>query len=140
MCYCDNFYTLYDQGQYDKGSQLAFLDTELAKAEANGEYVWIISHVAPGDADCGPNWSNMYSQIIQRYQATISAQFYGHTHRDEFSVFYPDKTPSSSSQPFSFGLLAPSQTTYTDLNIGFRVYSIDKTVRVLCLLANVPHN
>ena len=29
-----------------------------------------------------------------RYESTIVGQFFGHTHEDEYEVFYDDKDPS----------------------------------------------
>lgn len=36
-------------------------------------------------------WSRNYYDIIDRYESTIAAQFFGHTHSDEFEVFYDTK-------------------------------------------------
>lgn len=36
-------------------------------------------------------WSRNYYQIVERYEGTIKAQFFGHTHADEFAVFYDSK-------------------------------------------------
>ena len=70
-CSRSNFYTLIDSQNYDKGGQLAFLNAELAKAEAAGEPVWIIAHVAPGDSACSKNWSSAFSQLVRRYKNTV---------------------------------------------------------------------
>ena len=31
-----------------------------------------------------------------RYESTIVGQFFGHTHEDEFEIFYDDKDPSGA--------------------------------------------
>lgn len=43
------------------------------------------------------------------------AQFFGHTHLDEFEMFYDEET---LSRPVSVAFVAPSVTTYINLNPG----------------------
>lgn len=63
------------------------------------------------------------------FRHTIRGQFYGHTHNDEFAVIYH---PDNLTTPISVAFLSPSATTTTNLNPGYRVYSIDaSTYRVL---------
>lgn len=50
-----------------------------------------VGHIPPGASDCMKVWSRNYYQIIERYESTIKAQFFGHTHADEFAVFYDSK-------------------------------------------------
>ena len=45
-----------------------------------------------------------------RFEGTVMAQFYGHTHNDEFMVFYDTE---DTSRAVNFGFIAPSITTYT---------------------------
>ncbi|XP_072256802.1 sphingomyelin phosphodiesterase-like [Pyxicephalus adspersus] len=59
---------------------------------------------------------------LHRYESTIAGQFFGHTHVDEFEIFYDEET---LSRPVSVAYIAPSVTTYIDLNPGYRVYQID---------------
>ncbi|KAF2346196.1 Metallo-dependent phosphatase-like [Trinorchestia longiramus] len=58
-----------------------------------------------------------------RYESTITAQFYGHTHYDELEVFYDD---DDVTRPISIAYVGPSVTTYPDLNPGYRVYLVEK--------------
>ena len=51
-----------------------------------------------------------------RYSATITGQFYGHTHTDEFEVFY------SEGRPVNVAYIAPAVTPYHGLNPAYRVY------------------
>lgn len=50
-----------------------------------------------------------------RFEGTIAAQFFGHTHLDEFELFYDEET---LSRPVSIAFIAPSVTTYINLNPG----------------------
>lgn len=50
-----------------------------------------------------------------RFEGTIAAQFFGHTHLDEFELFYDEET---LTRPVSIAFIAPSVTTYINLNPG----------------------
>lgn len=93
---------------------------ELQAAEDRGDKVHIIGHIPPGH--CLKSWSWNYYRIVERYENTLAGQFFGHTHVDEFEVFYDEET---LSRPLSVAFLAPSATTYIGLNPGYRVYQID---------------
>ena len=68
--------------------ELQWLINELQAAEFNEEKVHIIGHIPPGHSDCLKVWSRNYYLIINRYESTVTAQFFGHTHYDEFELFY----------------------------------------------------
>lgn len=53
--------------------------------------------------------------LFCRYEGTITGQFFGHTHVDEFQVFYDEET---MTRPLSIAYIAPSVTTYINLNPG----------------------
>lgn len=57
-----------------------------------------------------------------RYESTIAAQFFGHTHFDEFELFY-DR--NDLSRVTNIAYVGPSVTPYYDLNPGYRIYYID---------------
>ena len=52
----------------------------------------------------------------------MTAQFYGHTHNDEFTMFYDYET---NSIPINVGFVTPSITPWTGLNPSFRFYTLD---------------
>jgi sphingomyelin phosphodiesterase len=52
----------------------------------------------------------------------VRAQFFGHTHNDEFIVFYDHET---KSRPTNIGFVTPSVTTYTGMNPAFSIYTVD---------------
>ena len=54
-------------------------------------------------------WSHQYTRIIERFSTVVTAQFFGHTHYDEFTVFF---NTSSSWQPINIGYLGPSLTPH----------------------------
>jgi len=50
--------------------------------------VHIIGHIPPSHTLKWFRWN--YFRIVDRFYDTIAAQFFGHTHHDEFSLFYHD--------------------------------------------------
>lgn len=56
-----------------------------------------------------------------RYENTITAQFFGHTHTDEIELYYDANT----TKPAGVAYVGPSATTFTFLNPGYRIYTID---------------
>jgi sphingomyelin phosphodiesterase len=63
-------------------------------------------------------------QIIQRFDATISATFYGHTHQDEFEIAYSTPAAPTAETAVMVSYIAPALTP-TSGNPTFRVYSVD---------------
>ncbi|KAF9329014.1 hypothetical protein BGZ91_000740, partial [Linnemannia elongata] len=120
-----NFCYTKTTNDYDPNGELNWLITQLQAAEDAGERVWIIGHVGPSQTDCLQNWSALYYQVIQRYSPhVIAEQFFGHTHYDEFALFYNSPTKNAASA-ISTAWIGPSVTPYTNLNPGFRVYKVD---------------
>ena len=74
-----NPWTLYDS--VDPGGQLRWLVSELADAEFHGDKVHLVGHIAPDPTECTRPWLLNYLSIIERYQATIVASFFGHSHK-----------------------------------------------------------
>lgn len=58
-----------------------------------------------------------------RYESTITAQFFGHTHKDEFEVFYDRSGPKPRATNIAY--VGPSVTTYDGVNPGYRIYTVD---------------
>jgi sphingomyelin phosphodiesterase len=122
--YVMNFWMYEEPMEADPSGQLAWLVEELQAAETAGERVWMLSHVPPGAGDFFHSYSNYFDQIIQRYEATIAATFYGHTHTDEFQIAYSDYTKRTSDNAVMMSYIAPSLTP-TSGPPSFRVYSVD---------------
>ncbi|CAL4122871.1 unnamed protein product [Meganyctiphanes norvegica] len=115
--YSNNLWLVQDS--QDPGDELTWLEDELNKAEEAGELVHLLGHIPPGLTLVEPTWTREYNRIINRYENTIRAQFFGHTHTDEFEVFY------DGDRPMSVGYIAPSQTTWDYYNPGYRVYTVE---------------
>lgn len=122
MNYCNNKNWWLLMNSTDPAKELQWFIYELQSAEFSGEKVHVIGHIPPGHSDCLRVWSRNYYTIINRYEGTITAQFFGHTHFDEFEVFY-DK--EDMSRAVSIAYIGPSVTPYNDLNPGYRIYYVD---------------
>ncbi|KAK0079856.1 hypothetical protein PV325_000728, partial [Microctonus aethiopoides] len=122
MNYCNNKNWWLLLNSTDPVDELQWLVSVLDKAEIIGEKVHIIGHIPPGHSDCLKVWSKNYYRIINRYESTIVAQFFGHTHYDEFQVFYDTK---NLERALSIAYVGPSVSPYYDLNPGYRIYYVD---------------
>jgi sphingomyelin phosphodiesterase len=69
----------------------------LQYAEGHEEKVHIIGHHPP--RMCMVSFSWAYYRIVNRYQNTITGQFFAHTHNDEFMLFYDE---IDSKRPVGF--------------------------------------
>lgn len=115
-----NPWTLYDN--VDPGSQLAWLVSTLLAAELAQEKVHLLGHIAPDSTECTRPWLRTFLNILDRFQDTITGQFYGHSHRDEFRVYFSSKT----GKAISSGFLGPSLTSFKGNNPAYRTYQINE--------------
>ncbi|XP_077403403.1 sphingomyelin phosphodiesterase [Vanacampus margaritifer] len=118
FCARENFWLMVNST--DPANQLQWLVHVLQASEDEGEKVHIIGHIPPGL--CLGSWSWNYYHIVNRYENTITGQFFGHTHYDEFQMFYDGET---LTRPLGVAFISPSVTTYINLNPGYRVYYVD---------------
>ena len=64
---------------------------------------------------------------MERYEHLIVGTYYGHTHNDEILVLY-NKDKQNNTYPVSHAYLGSSLTSYSALNPGYRVFTLDNTV------------
>lgn len=120
MNYCpnENFYLYINSS--DPLGQLAWLINILQKSENIGEKVHIIGHIPP--QSCLESFSKSYYRIVNRYESTIVGQFFGHTHSEKFRIFYDLE---DLKRPLNVLYISGSVTTYSNLNPGYRIFTID---------------
>jgi sphingomyelin phosphodiesterase len=127
--YYFNLYAYIGANTVDPTGAFALLIDYLLDAECNQQPVWLIQHVNTGgstDYEALPAATDLYYQIIDRFNNTIRGTFFGHTHADEFGVFYTNNaTEQTADTATSIAYIMPSVTTYTNLNAGFRYYLVD---------------
>nr|UBK24970.1 phospholipase C [Kionochaeta sp.] len=124
MYYIENFYLYEPTMEQDPAGQFAWLVSELSAAEAAGERVWIIGHMPLGLSDAFHDPSNYFDQIVNRYEATIAAMFFGHTHEDHFQISYSDYNARTAANARAVSYIMPSLTP-TSGHPTFRVYTVD---------------
>ncbi|XP_071502434.1 sphingomyelin phosphodiesterase-like [Diadema antillarum] len=103
----------------DPDAQLQWLVSVLQAAETAKEKVHILGHIPPSQNLAV--WSKNYELIVKRYASTITGQFFGHTHKDQFKIYYDNVT---NRQPINVVYVAGAITPDTQ-NPGYRVYTID---------------
>ncbi|KAJ5787285.1 hypothetical protein N7457_002275 [Penicillium paradoxum] len=122
--YIYNFFMYEEPMEKDPRGQLQWLIQELQAAEDAGQRAWLIAHIPSGVTDHFRDHSEYFDQIVQRYEATIGALFFGHTHRDEFQIAYSDYNNRNSNTATAMGYIAPAMTPDHG-SPSFRVYEID---------------
>ncbi|KAI0403238.1 Metallo-dependent phosphatase-like protein [Xylaria palmicola] len=124
LYYVHNYWLYEEPMERDPSGQLAWLIGELDAAERAGERVYIIGHMALGGRDAFHEASNHFDQIVNRYEATITAMFFGHTHVDEFEISYSNYSQRTSDKAVAMSFIGPSLTP-TSGHPAFRVYDVD---------------
>jgi hypothetical protein len=127
--YHSNFLNFINTTNPDNSGSLKWMVGELQDAEDKGERVWILGHVLTGwdGSNPIPNPTDLFYQIVERYSPHVIANiFFGHTHEDEFMIYYANNgTTPSASTALATGWIGPSVTPLTNLNSGFRMYEVD---------------
>ncbi|XP_066583446.1 sphingomyelin phosphodiesterase-like [Prorops nasuta] len=120
LCYVYNWWLFYQP--QDPSDQLQWLADTLLKAENDAEFVHILAHIPPGDADCFSTCRREYLKIINRFKHIVTAQFNGHTHNDELQVIYEAQ---SLAKPINVAWNGGSTTTFANLNPNYKIYSLN---------------
>lgn len=119
-CYTYNFWLLYDPSFPTK--QMQWLHDTLLLAEKNKEKVHILAHVPNNNRDYYDVFSPLFRRIVDRFCNTISLILNGHTHYDEFSLFYSLDDPKFAvNVAFNGGSITPSGY----LNPNYKVYKVE---------------
>uniref|UniRef100_A0A182Q2M8 Sphingomyelin phosphodiesterase n=1 Tax=Anopheles farauti TaxID=69004 RepID=A0A182Q2M8_9DIPT len=119
-CFVHNFWLFYSLDYYMP--QLQWLHDTLLAAEKANERVHILAHVPSYDDSCFVGWTREYRKIVARFAHIIAAQFNGHSHVDEFNLYYARDDPT---RPVSVAWNGGSTTTFTKLNPNYKVFQFD---------------
>ncbi len=116
--------------------QIAWLETKLAQARANGLRVWLLLHIPPGIdifstvhtfmdenghvTDAATMWTEELqaemAETLTEYRDVISATFGAHTHMDEYRL-----SISSDTSPHGSVVVTPSISPLFGNNPAFKV-------------------
>lgn len=89
----ENFYTWISDDS-DVGGSLAWFEKQLAATAAAGEKAFVLFHEPNGGLLA--NASNTIRALISAYRDSIVALFHGHTHNDEFNIFFDATTAGAA--------------------------------------------
>ncbi|XP_053681998.1 sphingomyelin phosphodiesterase-like [Sabethes cyaneus] len=103
-------------------AELQWLQNVLARAESRQERVHILSHIPPNHPTLLHGWSREYQRIVERYSGTIVAQFNGHSHFDEFAMFYDSR---DLSKPISVAWNGGALTPHVYNNPNYHIITLD---------------
>ncbi|CAK1546018.1 unnamed protein product [Leptosia nina] len=135
IAYKNNWWLVFDPT--DAKNHLDWLIRELYKAEQAGEKVHILSHIPPGVHDLTYTWTREYNRIVNRFQKTIAAEFNGHTHSDEFKIFYSNE---NKSVPIAVSWGAGSASAYSNNNVNYKIAIISPTNYAPLSITNYVYN
>uniref|UniRef100_A0A914DSH6 Sphingomyelin phosphodiesterase n=1 Tax=Acrobeloides nanus TaxID=290746 RepID=A0A914DSH6_9BILA len=110
--------------QTDPDGTMSWLSEQLAIAEYAGDKVQIVAHIPGSASEAYEGWAINYYNLVNRFEDTIVAQFFGHTHSEQYYMYYLDPE-DATSRPTSVIFSAPSVTTYSQYNPAYRIYTID---------------
>jgi sphingomyelin phosphodiesterase acid-like 3 len=131
---------------------LAWLRRVLSEAEAAHRKVWLAYHIPPGiDAfatarhDVCPiapvtffaePYAHEFHALMERYRATVTASFAGHTHMDGFRLL------ADNGRAFGFVMMNPAVSPIFGQNPAYRRVELDEdgtiTDQSVYYLANLP--
>ncbi|KAF2354919.1 Calcineurin-like phosphoesterase domain ApaH type [Trinorchestia longiramus] len=120
--YCNSMNWWLMIAHKDPTEQLAWMDSQLAEADAAGEKVHILTHIPPGYYECLPSWSREFARIVTKYSDVVTGIFSGHQHLDQWEVIYDSE---NSTRPTSVVYIAPSATTFREHSPSFRTFTVD---------------
>lgn len=131
--YQKNLWSYIDlENDPDSFGQWEFLINELVESEEKGQRVWIMAHIPSSDSDALPIQSKIFAKIVERFSPyTIANIFFGHTHRDQFKVYFSSNSTINSNAEeveksvVNMAWLSQSITPRTDYNPSFRYYEVE---------------
>jgi sphingomyelin phosphodiesterase len=119
-CLYEDDNNILDRKTPDPGHQNAWVKSVLKKAYDNKQKVWIIGHIYPGAGESTDTFTNLMINLTRTYPDTITNQFFGHSHKDEFKLYRSEKNEFISHLYISPSLMPDEH------NPGFRIYKFDK--------------
>ena len=110
--------------QTDPDGTMTWFVNQLLEAEKAGDKVQIVAHIPGSGSEALEGWAINYYNAVNRFEDTIVAQFFGHTHSEEHNMFY-ENPEDDTSRPTGYTLSAPSVTPNFAYNPAYRIYTID---------------
>ena len=109
----------------DLFGQWSFLVDELLASERKGQRVWIMAHIPTSDYDALPIQSRIFGKIVERFSPyTIANIFYGHTHQDQFHIYYSSNSSQETEDIINMSWVLQSITPMAFYNPSWRYYEV----------------
>ncbi|MGO9015440.1 MAG: metallophosphoesterase [Dissulfurispiraceae bacterium] len=117
-------------------TEIAWLDSQLAAAQAAGQQVWLLMHVPPGAVVAAtvanglpvtatsasmmlvPNYQSNLMTTLQKYPGLISLTLGAHTHMDEYRIMSPTNNVLE---------ITPSIAPFFGNNPAFKIFTISSS-------------
>ncbi|WFD39547.1 uncharacterized protein MJAP1_002526 [Malassezia japonica] len=131
--YKGNTFSYLNLNKPDPSGMLRWFTDELQEAENSNERAWVVAHVPTG-WDGGNSLdapTNLFYHIVSRYTHTIAQIFFGHTHEDQFHLFYEMSNGNATSasrkteDATAHAFLGPSLTPLSKVQPSLRIYDVD---------------
>lgn len=131
--YGDNYYNFWNITDPDLSGEFKWLVSELLQCEQKGQKAWIMAHVPSQEMAAVPWTTEVFRQVIRRFSPhVIAANFFGHTHADQFNVFYEEDNKWTEDSAISVGWITQSVTPVDTYNPAWRYYEVDsKTFEIM---------
>ncbi|RDW41225.1 Metallo-dependent phosphatase-like protein [Yarrowia lipolytica] len=131
--YGANYYNFWNISEPDLSGTFKWLVGELLECERQGQKAWIVAHVPSQEMAAVPWTTEVFRQVIRRFSPhVIAANFFGHTHADQFNVFYEENNKWTEESAISVGWIIQSVTPVDSFNPAWRYYEVDtKTFEIM---------
>ena len=131
---------------YDPAWQeLDWLENQLEAAQAQGERVWLLSHIPPGvhvhkavnesgnslsymteaPTFWEPAYAEQFMELLGTYRDVVAAVMCGHTHMDDFRVVIEGESDTSQAFPTTFMHINPALSPQRGNNPAFKSFEAD---------------
>ncbi|KAI3613374.1 hypothetical protein CBS9595_004207 [Malassezia furfur] len=127
----ENLFNYLNPDDPDPSGTFRWLTDELTSAESANETAWIVASVPTGWEGTAalPRPSMLFNLIMNRFAETVAHVFFGHTHEDQFYLFFDESHNSTGARDNStlsgHAFIAPSLTPNRNLQPSFRIYDVD---------------
>ncbi|KAG5366794.1 Sphingomyelin phosphodiesterase 2 [Yarrowia sp. B02] len=131
--YSENYYNFWNITEPDLSGTFKWLVGELLECERLGQKAWIMAHVPSQEMGAVPWATEVFRLVIRRFSPhVIAANFFGHTHADQFNVFYEENNVWTEESAISVGWIVQSVTPVDKFNPAWRYYEVDtKTFEIM---------
>jgi len=102
--------------------QLNWLVQQLEIARETGRKVYLVAHIEPGADELSQTFSYFISNMTDQYQDEIVASFWGHTHNNEFRLFFKEDEIIPTHVAYIAAAMKPGPANMP----GFRIYEYNR--------------